>query len=334
MSEESNQEDHRYRISYLPTDQSYFNLLPTIEGKPLNLEGLEGFKGLGFQASKLYEAFLLLKNAYLQGNTTFVLAFPSNLISSGLRDYVTLLTKKKLVDVIVTTAGGIEEDLIKTRFPFKYTSGFVNDVDLYQRGINRTENVYISNASYVWLESFLESLFKKYPELYSTTPVDLVNRLGEEVKDESSYLHWAIKNRLLVIPLCMEDGAIGDFYANQTYSRLVQNKPLPVLNSVNNLIRYLDYNFQKPDHKIFVIAVGGNAPKHFAMNGLIPFKGADYVVYLNNEYHQFGSNAGAIPEESKSWGKSKTTAKVVKVHGDFMFTFPLLVSAVLKVKRV
>jgi deoxyhypusine synthase len=35
------------------------------------------------------------------------------LISSGLREIICFLAKHKLVDCIVTTAGGVEEDFIK-----------------------------------------------------------------------------------------------------------------------------------------------------------------------------------------------------------------------------
>ncbi len=37
------------------------------------------------------------------------LGFTSNMISSGIREYILYLCKHKLVDVLVTTAGGIEE---------------------------------------------------------------------------------------------------------------------------------------------------------------------------------------------------------------------------------
>lgn len=45
------------------------------------------------------------------------LGFTSNLISSGVRDIVRFLVEHRMVDVVVTTAGGIEEDLIKCLAP-------------------------------------------------------------------------------------------------------------------------------------------------------------------------------------------------------------------------
>ncbi len=41
------------------------------------------------------------------------LGYTSNLISSGLREIILFLAKHKLVDALVTTAGGVEEDFVK-----------------------------------------------------------------------------------------------------------------------------------------------------------------------------------------------------------------------------
>lgn len=44
---------------------------------------------------------------------TIFFSFTSNLISSGMRDTIRFLAKNNMIDCIVTTAGGVEEDLIK-----------------------------------------------------------------------------------------------------------------------------------------------------------------------------------------------------------------------------
>jgi hypothetical protein len=43
------------------------------------------------------------------------MGFTSNLISSGVRESLRYLVQHRMVDVVVTTAGGVEEDLIKAR---------------------------------------------------------------------------------------------------------------------------------------------------------------------------------------------------------------------------
>jgi deoxyhypusine synthase len=41
------------------------------------------------------------------------LGYTSNMISCGIRETIRFLVQHKLVDAIVTTAGGVEEDLMK-----------------------------------------------------------------------------------------------------------------------------------------------------------------------------------------------------------------------------
>lgn len=43
------------------------------------------------------------------------LGYTSNLISSGVREHVRWLAEHRMVDVIVTTAGGVEEDFVKVK---------------------------------------------------------------------------------------------------------------------------------------------------------------------------------------------------------------------------
>ena len=49
------------------------------------------------------------------------LAYTSNLISAGVREHLRYLVEHRLVDVLVTTAGGVEEDLIKVGSPQQKT---------------------------------------------------------------------------------------------------------------------------------------------------------------------------------------------------------------------
>lgn len=53
--------------------------------------------------------------------------------------------------------------------------------------------------------------------------------------------------------------------------------------------------------------------------------GADYAVFINTSSEFDGSDAGARPDEAKSWGKIKKTANPVKIYAEATLVFPLLV---------
>ena len=72
---------------------------------------------------------------------TIFLGYTSNLISSGLREVIRFLCEHKMVDCIVTTAGGIEEDFIKCLKPTFVSEFNANGAELRKRGLNRIGNL-------------------------------------------------------------------------------------------------------------------------------------------------------------------------------------------------
>jgi deoxyhypusine synthase len=50
-------------------------------------------------------------------NIKIFFGYTSNMVSSGLREIIRFIVEHKLVDVVVTTCGGIEEDIMKCLAP-------------------------------------------------------------------------------------------------------------------------------------------------------------------------------------------------------------------------
>eukprot|EP01054_Gregarina_sp_Poly1_P002484 Gregarina_sp_Poly_1__2483@NODE_1672_length_3558_cov_1154_769121_g1098_i0_p2_GENE_NODE_1672_length_3558_cov_1154_769121_g1098_i0NODE_1672_length_3558_cov_1154_769121_g1098_i0_p2_ORF_typecomplete_len290_score26_06DS/PF01916_17/2_7e71_NODE_1672_length_3558_cov_1154_769121_g1098_i04011270 len=144
------------------------------------------------------------------------LSFTSNLISSGLREAFVYLAKNRLVDVIVTTAGGIEEDFIKCLGDSVVGSfGALKGPELRSKGWNRIGNIYVPNENYVkfetWLQPILdECLEKQQKENVTWTPCMLVKEMGKRINNEESLYYWCYKNDIPVYCPCLTDGSIGD----------------------------------------------------------------------------------------------------------------------------
>jgi hypothetical protein len=71
------------------------------------------------------------------------LGYTSNLISSGLRETFCFLAKHRLVDVIVSSAGGIEEDFIKCLAPTYMGEFGLRGAELRAKGLNRIGNLLV-----------------------------------------------------------------------------------------------------------------------------------------------------------------------------------------------
>ncbi|WAR20226.1 DHYS-like protein [Mya arenaria] len=139
-------------------------------------------------------------------NCTIFLSYTSNMISSGVRETIRYLVQNNMVDCLVTTGGGVEEDFMK------------------EKGINRVGNLLIPNDNYGkfddWIIPILDTMLKKQKEKGTlSTPSRVIDRLGREINNPDSVYYWTHRNNIPVFCPAITDGALGDaiychFYKN------------------------------------------------------------------------------------------------------------------------
>lgn len=307
--------------------------LPEIHGHDFDADFdfdafIASYRTTGAQASNLHAAIEMLREIRAKkeaGEITVYLSYTSNMVSSGLRDVFRYLVKHRLVDVIVTTAGGIEEDIIKCMAPF-YLGRFEEDgASLRDAGINRTGNILVPNDHYARFESFLNPLLHSMADEQSATGVPItpsrfIDRLGKEINDESSIYYWAHKNDIPVFCPAIIDGSIGDIIYFFLYKR-----PGFIIDTAGDVKRLNDITMDA--EKTGLIILGSGIVKHMLLNTNMLRNGADYALYVNTAQEFDASDAGARPDEAISWGKILPGAKSVKVFGDATILFPLMVAA-------
>ncbi|XP_072980849.1 deoxyhypusine synthase-like [Typha angustifolia] len=254
------------------------------------------------------------------------LGFTSNLISSGVRDVIRFLVEHRMVDVLVTTAGGIEEDLIKCLSPTYKGDFSLPGAYLRSKGLNRIGNLLVPNDNYCkfenWIMPLLDQLLLEQSMENVWTPSKVISRLGKEINNESSYLYWAYKNGIPVFCPALTDGSLGDML----YCHSVHNPGL-LIDIVQDIRAMNGEAVHASPRKTGIIILGGGLPKHHICNANMLRNGADYAVYINTAQEFDGSDSGAQPDEAVSWGKIKGSAKAIKVHCDATIAFPLLVAA-------
>ncbi|CAL9693446.1 unnamed protein product [Knipowitschia caucasica] len=255
---------------------------------------------------------------------TIFLSYTSNMISSGIRETIRYLVQHQMVDVLVTTAGGIEEDLIKCLGPVYLGDFTMSGKDLYEKGLNRTGNTLMPNENYElfdqWLTPILEKMLtEQKTQGINWTPSKMINRFGKEINNPDSIYYWAYKNNIPVFSPALTDGGLGDaFYL------FSKKKPGLVLDIIEDMTRLLDMAIACNNSGL--IALGGGVAKHHVLNANSWRDGLDYAVYVNTAQEFDGCDSGAQPEEAVSWGKIRTSAKPVKICGDATLIFPLLVA--------
>mmetsp|Transcript_109202 Transcript_109202/g.308922 ORF Transcript_109202/g.308922 Transcript_109202/m.308922 type:complete len:390 (+) Transcript_109202:101-1270(+) len=256
--------------------------------------------------------------------TKIWLAYTSNLISSGLRESIRFLAQHSMVQVMISTAGGIEEDIIKCMAATHMGDFAMEGLGLRRRGINRIGNLLAPNDNYClfedWMGPVLERMHDEQDRDHVTwTPSKMIHRFGKEIDNPESVCYWAYKNNIPVFSPAITDGSIGDMLYFHSYKR-----PGLVLDLVADIRAVNDEAIKA--RKTGVIVLGGGLVKHHCMNANLMRNGADYVVYVNTAQEFDGSDSGARPDEAVSWGKIRVDAEPVKVYSEATLVLPLIIA--------
>lgn len=257
-------------------------------------------------------------------NCTIFLGYTSNMVSAGLRETIRFLVQHKMVDCLVTSAGGIEEDIIKCLAPTAIGDFALSGSSLRDKGLNRIGNLLVPNDNYClfedWVMPVLDELLEEQKSKNVVwSPSKITTRLGKKIANPDSICYWAAKNSIPIFCPALTDGSLGDMIYFHSY----RNPGLIV--DIAQDIRRINTIAVKAKNSGMII-LGGGIVKHHICNSNLMRNGADYSVYINTGNEFDGSDSGARPDEAVSWGKIKKTATPVKIYADATLVFPLLVA--------
>ncbi|KAI4146368.1 MAG: hypothetical protein L6R39_003474 [Caloplaca ligustica] len=307
--------------------------------KPLTVEELvEHMGGMGFQATAVSEAVRIVndmrswRDVETAVGTTIFLGYTSNLVSSGLRETIRYLVEHQHVSAIVTTAGGVEEDLIKCLAPTYLDSFTSRGSELREKGMNRIGNLVVPNSNYCafedWVVPILDQMLAEQESSKNTdeplvwSPSTVIRRLGKEIDNEASIYYWAYKNNIPIFCPALTDGSLGDMLYFHTFKSSPQVLDISITRDIRK-INDIAMNAKRAG----MIILGGGLVKHHIANACLMRNGAESAVYINTGQEFDGSDAGARPDEAVSWGKIKADGDSVKVYAEATIVFPLVVAA-------
>ena len=225
----------------------------------------------------------------------------------------------------MTTAGGVEEDLIKCLAPTFLGSFSTPGAGLRAAGMNRIGNLIVPNSNYCafedWLIPILDALLAEQEASKRTSandplvwsPSSVIDRLGKEINDPTSVCYWAHKNSIPIFCPALTDGSIGDMLYFHTF----RSSPKFLDISITRDIRAIN-SLAIAAKRAGMIILGGGIVKHHIANACLMRNGAESAVFVNTAQEFDGSDAGARPDEAVSWGKIKVGGDSVKVCGESM----------------
>ena len=287
-------------------------------------EMMKAMKSTGFQAHNLSKVIDQI-NEMRKNDALIYLGCSSNIVSCGLREVVRYLVKHNYVDALVVTAGGIEEDFIKTMHPTLLGDFYFKGKELYPNGYNRIGNLILPNSNYCefedWMTPILTQCLKEQQEdNVKWTPSKLIKRLGEAINNEDSIYYWAAKNDIPVYSPAITDGSIGDMIFFFSY----KNDGF-VLDLVQDCIEIEELAYES--EIVGCIFVGAGIAQHHILNSMKRRGGCDYCAMINTSIECDASDAGSEINADRTKGFFKPECTPAKFTGDASILLPLVVAS-------
>jgi deoxyhypusine synthase len=221
-------------------------------------ELVDSFSSIGYQATELSEAAKIILKMKRAGAKIF-LTFTSNMATSGLRGFFAQLCRLKVPNILVTTSGAIEEDIMKSLGEnFEIVNFNSDDTAMHERGENRIGNLLVHTSGYMKFEDIMtEYLNKVYEKKKRISSSELIFEIGTMINDKNSILFQAAKNNIPIYCPGIADSSFGfQLFMFQ------QKHPDFIVDVIKDMERVtLDLNF---DEKKGLISLGGSISKHYA----------------------------------------------------------------------
>ena len=280
----------------------------------------------GFSVKKVAIGVDIIERMIKEKNCIKFLSFPACICATGTRGIIKELIKRKLFDVIITTAGTLDHDLARVWKNYYHGSFNVDDKQLHKQKINRLGNIFIPNECYgKILEQKMQPVLSelgKTKQKWSTK--ELVWEFGKHLEKEKnrndSIIYWSWKNKIPMFIPGITDGAFGSHI--WMYYQEHRDFTIDLLKDEQELSDII-FNAKKTG----ALIIGGGISKHHTIWWNQFRGGLEYAVYITTAVEYDGSLSGAQTREAISWGKIKEKADNVTIKGDATLLLPIMINA-------
>ena len=279
------------------------------------------------QAGRVGKAVDIVAEMFSNPMYTTFLTLSGPLCHGGLRVVFSDLIKDGYVDAVVTNGANMVGDLIEAMGAHHYIGKVdADDVELYEKGINRAYDVYFEGKVFEDLEKYVYKILDDISEeTRSGTPINgLLKEIGLRLRDEDSILYNAAKRDVPVFSPGFLDCMLGiPLYMYSKQKRLV-------INPLRDFDRFTDMVYEAK--KSGAIILGGGTPKHHTQYLHTLREGLDAAIQIGSARVEDGSLSGAPLKESISWGKlkGKQMEMTSTIFGEVTTILPLVIAGALE----
>jgi deoxyhypusine synthase len=315
--------------------------------EPVRVVGLDGRVGSvaqlldrlragAFQGRKLGEAFETYKRM-IDGSTLICAGLAGSMASAGLWPLLTWLVERGYVDVVVSTAANVTEDLLEQRGVafYRVDPEHVDDRALWEKGFYRFYDHVVSSVEYDRMEDFTGEFFTHLAGAWRAPTIAGVRFMHEWGRWlESGGLPGSLAATCarhgvpLFVPAA-HDGPLAEGY--RTAKR--RGPAVDFFKDYEIALRLVERSMT-PERGTSALFLGGGVPKDFiqiiatsvrAIRGGTEASPHVAAIQITTDNTVFGGLSGAsVATECISWGKESPDGDNVMVFADVTIALPLL----------
>lgn len=303
-----------------------------INGKLTVDQLIQQFKNAGsFGAGRLSTACDIYERMLRDKECTIFLSLAGAVVPAGMRTLIADITRKRLIDVIVSTAANMVHDAIEALGGHHYKGHWVvDDWLLYKYHIYRIYDVFVpeedfSRIDYRIAEMYEEIAAERSGESLSSR--EFAWELGKRLNDPDSILRAAYEANVPIFLPAVRDSEFGFIHWLHASRENVRNRL--VVDAFKDVPEIVGICRDSPKNGMIVI--GGGVPRNTVQSAaLATKKGMDYAIVITMDRPETGGLSGSTLSETVSWGKVKSKADKVMVVGDVMIVFPIIVASTIE----
>ncbi|MCF6155039.1 MAG: deoxyhypusine synthase [Candidatus Brocadia sp.] len=307
---------------------------PQVLKKGMTVKGLvdEYSRSGAFNAGRLAEACKLYCHM-LNENATIGLTLSGAMTPTGMGGILISLIENGFVDFIISTGANLYHDLhFALNLPIHQGDFRVDDTELYEAGIERIYDIFITDDLLLKTDKFIQDVAKRISATKPISTADFHFILGKAVLEEtpSPHLSFVAQAARYGVPVFVSSPGDSSIGMNLSYLK-IQDKGITIDTDLDVLqTTAIVFNSKKNG----VVSIGGGSPKNFYMQTQptlaqildINKGGHDYFIQITTDAPQWGGLSGATPTEAISWGKirKEEVKNHVVVYSDATIAMPIL----------
>lgn len=337
MTKKSKQ--HQLQCKYLCKPQ----ISPQVVKKGMKVRDLvnEYSRSGAFNAGRLAEACRLYCHM-LDENATIGLTLSGAMTPTGMGGILITLIENGFVDFIISTGANLYHDLhFALNLPIHQGDFRVDDTELYEAGIERIYDIFITDDLLLKTDKFIQDVAKRISATRPLSTADYHYILGKAVLEDtpSPHLSFVAQAARYNVPVFVSSPGDSSIGMNLSYLK-IQDKGIIIDTDLDVLqSTAIVFNSEKNG----VVSIGGGSPKNFYMQTQptlaqildINKGGHDYFIQITTDAPQWGGLSGATPTEAISWGKIRReeVKNHVVVYSDATIAMPVLAGYVVSERK-